>query len=53
MTATDRQVDCIGEIIYNLRKLPLTKKSKVIVAKFEKILEVVGDLSVKVKKCLE
>ena len=52
VTATDRQVDCIGEIIYNLRRLPLTKKSKVIVAKFKKILEVVGDLSFKVKKRL-
>ena len=52
VTATNKQVDCVGEIIYNLRRLPLSKKSKAIVVKYKKILEVVSDLGLKVKNRL-
>ena len=52
VTASDRQVDCLSEIFYNLQRLPLGKKAKALVAKYRKIVDVLGDLAVRVKSRL-
>ena len=52
VTATNAQVNCLGEVFFNLLRLPLGKKCKVLVAKYRKILDVVGDLNLSVRKRL-
>ena len=52
VTASDKQVDCLGEIFHNLLRLPLGKKAKALVAKYRKIVTAVGNLALKVKNRL-
>ena len=52
VTASDQQVNCLSEIFYNLRRLPLGKKAKALVAKYRKVVDVIANLALRVKSRL-
>ena len=52
VTASVKQVDCLGEVASNLLRLPHGKKAKKQVMKYKKILSMVGDFALSTKKRL-
>ena len=53
VTANRHQVDCISEVIKNILRLPVGKKSKLLIAKSRKVLEALADFALSVKKRLQ
>ena len=49
VTASQRQLDCLGEIINNLRRLPISSKCKALMRKFKKTLDIIANLTIKTK----
>ena len=43
MTASDKQTECIAEIIRNVLRLPVGPRTKTLIDKHRKILEAVSD----------
>ena len=43
VTATDKQVECISEIIRNILQLPVGKKTKDLITKYNKLLITLSD----------
>lgn len=52
VTATNKQVDCLGEIIRNVLRLPVGKKTKVLIKKHEKILLLISNKDIPLRKRL-
>jgi hypothetical protein len=53
VTANNHQVDCIGEVIKNILRLPVGKRTKQLIAKSKKVLQTLADLAINVKKRLQ
>ena len=52
ITASEKQVNCLGEVASNLLRLPLSKKAKKLVMKCRKILTILGNFALSAKKRL-
>ena len=53
VTATDKQVECLSEIIRNVLRLPVGKKTKDLITKYNKVLVALGDKGNTVDKRLD
>ena len=53
VTATDKQVDCISEIIRNVLQLPVSKKTEYLINQHNKILQELGNSKNTVRKRLD
>ena len=53
VTATDKQVECLSEIIRNILRLPVGKKTRDLITKHKKILDKLSDNNISVRKRLE
>ena len=53
VTATDKQVECLSEIIRNVLRLPVSKKTKGLIKEHEKILIALADKQKTVRKRLD
>ena len=52
VTATDKQVECISEIIRNILRLPVSYKTKKLIKEYKKILDTLADKNNTVQKRL-
>lgn len=52
-TATDRQVDCIGEIFRNLSHLKVTKKTKRLLDTYKKVIAIIADTAQSIRRRLK
>ena len=53
VTASDKQVECIGEIVTNLLQLPVSKKTQGLIHQYEKILKPLADRKLSTRKRLD
>ena len=53
VTATDKQVDCRSEILRNVLRLPVTKKTQDLIRTHNKLLQSLGDKKIPVSKRLQ
>ena len=53
VTANDHQVNCITEVMLNILRLPVGKKTKALIAKSKKILQAIADFSISVTQRLK
>lgn len=53
VTANEHQAHCLGEVIHNILKLPVGKKAKRLIAKHKKILLVIANFGLSLKKRLK
>ena len=53
VTATDKQVECISEIVRNVLRLPVSNKTKKLIKQHEKILVSLADKQNTIRKRLD
>lgn len=52
LTASEEQVKCVGEIAYNIRRIPLGKKARELVQKSRKILNSLSNFAISTERRL-
>ena len=53
VTANHHQVDCLSEVIKNILRLPVGKRTKLLIAKSKKVLNALANFAVSVKTRLQ